>query len=183
VSEYRPLIIAGAIVAVLVVVVLLARPTPEAPETEGDAREPLPTPAPAKVVLFFPGDDGMLHREPRDVFDLPAHTAARARLVMEELIAGSTKGLAPVFPWPILVEETYADTAGNVFVDFSSPPVTTVAGTSTELLLVYATVNSIVANCPGSERVQVLFGGREVKTLGHLDLSRPLLPRPELVAR
>ena len=49
--------------------------------------------------------------------------------------------------------------------------------------LVYGTVNSVVANCPGVRRVQLLFGGREVTTLGHLDLSRPLPPNPDLVAR
>jgi len=43
-------------------------------------------------------------------------------------------------------------------------------------------VNSIVANCPDVRRVQLLFAGRQVKTLGHLDLSRPLAPSLELVA-
>jgi len=28
----------------------------------------------------------------------------------------------------------------------------------------------------------VLFGGRQVSTLGHLDLSRPIPPNPDLVA-
>lgn len=182
-SEYRPLLIAAAIVAVLVLVVVLARPRPESPDEDEDSADVAPTPAPANLVLFFPGDDGLLHRESREVHGLPTALPARARLVMEELISGSAKGFAPVFPWPITVEETFADDQGNVFVDFSSPPVATVGGTSTELMLVFATVNSIVANCPGSERVQVLFAGREVKTLGHLDLSTPLRPRPDLVAR
>lgn len=181
-SEYRPLLIAAGIVAALILVVVLARPTPEAPEQDGETVETAPTPAPTRLVLFFPGDDGMLHREQREVFGLPASLPARARLVMEELIAGSTRGFAQVFPWPITVEETYADRDGNVFIDFSTPPLPVVAGTSAELMLVFATINSVAANCPGTERVQVLFGGREVKTLGHLDLSRPLRPRPDLVA-
>ena len=55
-------------------------------------------------------------------------------------------------------------------------------GTDGEVALAYATVNSVIANCPGVRRVQVLLGGRQVTTLGHLDLSRPLSPNLNLVA-
>jgi hypothetical protein len=180
--SYRPLMIAAGIVVVLTVIILLARPRQKPMASEDHQVTALPTPAPSRLVLFFPGDDGLLHREAREVFGLPASTPARARLVMEELLAGSATGLAPAFPWPLTVEEAFADPHGNVFIDLSSPPNPTVAGTSTELLLLFSAINSVAANCPGTERVQLLFGGREVKTLGHLDLSRPLRPSLELVA-
>lgn len=181
-TTYRPLVVAAGIVVVLTVIILLARPRQQQVTAEDPQVVALPTPAPSRLVLFFPGDDGLLHREAREVFGLPASTPARARLVMEELLAGSATGLAAAFPWPVTVEEAFADVHGNVFVDLSSPPNLTVAGTSTELLLLYSAINSIAANCPGTERVQLLFGGREVRTLGHLDFSRPLRPSLELVA-
>ena len=68
----------------------------------------------------------------------------------------------------------FVDEQGNAYVDLSAPP-EPVAGSSTELLLAYGVVDSIILNCPEVKAVQILFGGREVSTLaGHLDLSRPL---------
>jgi hypothetical protein len=81
-----------------------------------------------------------------------------------------------------VVGAVFLDREGNAYIDLSTPPADTVAGTDGELALVYGTVNSVVANCSGVRRVQVLFGGRQVSTLGHLDLSRPLPPNLELVA-
>jgi hypothetical protein len=144
---------------------------------------PVPTPPPAKVVLFFPGDDTLLHREDREVPELPQNGATRVKFVMAELLAGSQQGMPAPFPYAAEVEAAFVDTRGNAFVALSAPPPAGVQGTATEVGMVYASVHSVVANCPGVERVQLLFGGREVQTLGHLDLSRPLAPRPELVAR
>ena len=150
-------------------------PPPESPT-------PAPTPIPASLVLFFPGDDAMLHREAREVPELPEAMAARVKLVMDELVAGSHQGFAPALPWAATVQAVFLDRAGNAWVDLSPPPADAVTGTDGELDLTYATVNSVVANCPGIQRVQLLFGGEQVTTLGHLDLSRPLLPDPALVA-
>jgi hypothetical protein len=80
------------------------------------------------------------------------------------------------------VEAVFVDGAGNAYVDFSYPPADALQGTSAEVMTVYAVVNTVVANCKGIQRVQLLFGGREVPTLGNLDLSRPLAPQPQLVA-
>jgi hypothetical protein len=134
------------------------------------------------LVLFFPAEDAMLHREAREVPEVPTAVPARIRLVLEELITGSRKGYAPAVPWAATVEAVFLDKGGNAYVDLSSPPEQAIAGTDGELAFAFSTVNSVVANCPGVQRVQVLLGGHEVATLGHLDLSRPLPPDMEIVA-
>lgn len=146
------------------------------------ANSTLPSGAAAQIVLFYPGDDTLLHRERREVPELPSALPPRAKLVLEELLVGSHDGWPAAFPWPATVEAVFVTRAGTAFVDFSAPPSNAVTGTATEVALTYATVNTLVANCPGIQRVQLLFGGHEVETLGHLDLSRPLVPRPEFIA-
>jgi hypothetical protein len=184
-KDVRPIVATLAILLALAVVVLLSRKRPApvpVPALPPSAGTPVPTPVPGKLVLFFPGDDAMLHREAREVPELPAGTPPRIRLVVEELLAGSREGYAPVFPWAATVQAVFLDRDGDAFVDLSIPPPDVVAGTDGELVLAYATVNSVVSSCPGVKRVQVLLGGREVATLGHLNLSRPVLPNMELVA-
>ena len=178
----RPIIATMAVVAVLTAVVLLSL-RHRAPVAASVAAEPPPpTPVPGRLVLFFPGDDSLLHRETREVPELPAGALPRIRLVLEELIAGSHEGFAPAFPWGATVQAVFLDREGDAFVDLSAPPADVPAGSDIELTIAYATVNSVVANCPGVRRVQLLSGGHEVATLGHLDLSRPLGPDLELVA-
>ena len=178
----RPIVATLALVAALAAVVLLSVRY-RAPAPTPTAAEPAPpTPVPGKLVLFFPGDDSFLHREARDVPELPTGTAARIRLVFDELSAGSREGFAPVFPWTASVQAVFVDREGDAFVDLSSPPPDIPSGSEIETTLAFATVNSVVANCPGVRRVQLLFGGHEVATLGHLDLSEPLAPSTEVVA-
>ena len=58
-----------------------------------------------------------------------------------------------------------------------------VAGTEGELLSVYSVVNTITANFPAIERVQILIDDRVAATLaGHLDLGRPLRADMTLLA-
>ncbi|MGD1147953.1 MAG: GerMN domain-containing protein [Thermoanaerobaculaceae bacterium] len=177
----RPIAATLAVVAVLAAVVLLSL-RHRAPAPSPAAEPAAPTAVPGKLVLFFPGDDALLHREAREVPELPAGALPRIRLVLEELMAGSREGLAPAFPWPASVQAVFLDREGDAFVDLSTPPPDTASGSDIEMTLVFATVNSVVANCPGVRRVQLIFGGHEVATLGHLDLSRPLAPRVEMVA-
>lgn len=141
------------------------------------------TPVTTRAYLFFPGDDTLLHREIRMLPELPEATTSRIRAVVEELLAGSQEGLAPAFPWAASVEAVFVDRAGNAYIDLSAPPADALQGSSAEVMLVYAVINTVVANCKGLERVQLLFDGREVATLGNLDLSRPLAPRPQLIAQ
>ena len=134
------------------------------------------------IVLFFVAEDGRLQRESREIAELPPAPAARVRLVLDELLAGSRAGLASPVPWAVSVQTVFVDRAGTAFVDLSAPPTPVIAGTSAELVFVYAVVNSVVANGGGISRVQLLFGGKEVTTFGNVDLSRPLPPSLDLVA-
>lgn len=179
----RPIVAALAVLAVLVTVVVLSRRRAIPPPTALPGETHAPTSVPGKLVLFFPGDDAMLHQEGRDVPELPKENPMRVRLVVEELVAGSREGYAPALPWAAAVQAVFLDRGGNAYIDLSTPPADAVSGTDGELAVIYGTVNSVVANCPGVRRVQVLLGGRQVTTLGHLDLSRPLPPNPDLVAR
>jgi hypothetical protein len=181
-SPVRPIVATIAIVAVLGVVVVLSlrHRAPAAPPAIAEPERP--TPVPGTLVLFFPGNDALLHRETREVPELPAGALARIRLVLDELLAGSREGLPPAFPWPGSVQAVFLDRDGNAYVDLSPPPADAPKGTEIEATIAYATVNSVVANCPGVRRVQLLFGGREVATLGHLDLSQPLSPNLQFIA-
>ncbi len=178
----RPIVATLVVLGALAVVVAVSRHRKAAPPPAKAPVTATPTPVPGKLVLFFPGDDTLLHREAREVPEIPAGVPARIRLVMEELAAGSREGLAPALPWSATVQAVFLDKEGNAYVDLSPPPPETIAGTDVELAVAYATVNSVVANCPGVERVQLLLGGREVATLGHLALGQPLPPNLELVA-
>ena len=145
---------------------------------------PTPTPAPEqRVVLLFPGGDGLLHPELRSV-PLPDEVHERIRVVMRELFAGPTNSgrYAPVIPYEATVDAVFVDQRGNAFVDLTAPP-GPLTGSSTELMLAYGIVDSIILNCPEVTAVQILFGGHEVPTLtGHLDLSKPLVLNKRFIA-
>jgi germination protein M len=126
----------------------------------------------------------MLHPELRSV-PLPEEVHERIQIVMRELLAGpaTSPRLAPVVPYQASLKAVFVDQKGNAFVDLTAPP-EPLAGSSTELILAYGVVNSIILNCPEVSAVQILFGGHEVTTLtGHLDLSKPLVLNKRFIAR
>jgi germination protein M len=182
------LIMAAGAVAVALLVWLLRGGAPgELVQEEIAPVEEIPTPTPApeqRIILLFTGADGMLHPELRSV-PLPDEVHERIQIVMRELLAGpvNSRKLAPVVPYDAAVEAVFVDQHGNAFVDLTAPP-TPLSGSSTELLLTYGVVDSIILNCPEISAVQILFGGHEVKTLtGHVDLSRPLVLNKRFIAQ
>ena len=177
-----PLAACGLVLAVLALAAPGCRkaPTPVAP-TRPVAEQAAP---PMSIVLFFVDADGSLQRETREVPELPISPQARIRLVLDELLLGSKQGLASPFSWAASVRTVFVDGRGTAYVDITpAPPPGTVVGSNAEATLAYATVDSVVANCQGIRRVQILFDGREVDTFGHLDLSRPLEPQTGLVTQ
>lgn len=149
---------------------------------------PPPAPGPVQtpsqttfVVLVFPGEDLLLHRETRELPELPAGVETQARVILQELLAGPRTPLAPVAWWPAEVREVFYDGKGTVFVDLT-PPQAMGTGSEAELALHASIATTLALNIKAVQRVQLLFGGREVETLGHLDFSRPLPPRWDLVA-
>ena len=181
------LIAVAAVAAVALLVWLLQGGTPRAVQEEVVSVQDIPTPTPApeqRIILLFTGADGMLHPELRSV-PLPKEVHERIQVVMRELLAGpaSSPRLAPVVPYQASLKAVFVDQNGNAFVDLTAPP-EPLAGSSTELILAYGVVNSIILNCPEVSAVQILFGGHEVTTLtGHLDLSKPLVLNKRFIAR
>lgn len=179
------LIALAAVAAVALLIWLLQGGEPKVEQAEVFEAEDMPTPTPApeqRVILLFTGGDGMLHPELRSV-PLPDEVHERIRVVMDELLAGPrATRLAPPVPYQASLEAVFVDESGNAYVNLTPPP-EPLAGSSTELMLAYGIVNSIILNCPEISAVQILFGGHEVETLtGHLDLSKPLVLNRRFVA-
>jgi hypothetical protein len=186
--NWRVVLIAlAAVAAVALLIWLLQGGTPqiELAEVLDIVELPTPTPAPEqRVILLFAGRDGMLHPELRSV-PLPEELHERIRVVMTELLEGprSAPRLSPPVPYKASMNAVFVDQHGNAYVDLTAPP-KPLAGSSTELMLAYGVVNSIILNCPEVSAVQILFGGHEVDTLtGHLDLSRPLVLNKRFIAK
>ena len=99
---------------------------------------------------------------------------------MNELLDGpNVSRLSPPVPYAASLEAVFVDENGVAYVNLTAP----LAGSSTELMLAYGVVNSIILNCPEISAVQILFGGHEVDTLtGHLDLSKPLVLNRRFIA-
>ena len=185
--NWRVALIALAAVAGVALLAWLlqgGKPQVEQPEVFDVVELPTPTPAPEqRVILLFTGRDGMLHPELRSV-PLPEEVHERIRVVMSELRAGprSAPRLSPPVPYQASLKAVFVDQHGNAYVDLTAPP-HPLTGSSTELMLAYGVVNSIILNCPEISAVQILFGGHEVDTLtGHLDLSRPLVLNKRFIA-
>lgn len=178
------LIALAAVAAVVLLAWLLQGGKPQVEQAEILEIEELPTPTPApeqRVILLFVGADGMLHPELRSV-PLPEEVHERIRVVMDELLAGPRSRLASPVPYEASLEALFVDSMGRAYVDLTAPP-NPLSGSSTELMLAYGVVNSIILNCPEISAVQILFGGHEVDTLtGHLDLSRPLVLNKHFIA-
>jgi germination protein M len=161
-----------------------SKPRVEQAEVFEAVELPTPTPAPEqRVILLFVGGDGMLHPELRSV-PLPEEVHERIRVVMNELLAGprSAPRLSPPVPYQASLEAVFVDQNGHAYIGLTAPP-EPLSGSSTELMLAYGVVNSIILNCPEVSAVQILFGGHEIETLtGHLDLSRPLVLNKRFIA-
>jgi len=159
------------------------RPMREAPsaKSHGEAKA---RPEAKKVTLFFVSErDSLLHPETREIPGA-ASAAEEIEHVVGELIKGSRGDLVAPLPAETQVRRVFV--AKDVaYVDLSRDVVDRFAyGSSSELAAIYAVVNTITANFKAVKRVAILVEGSEKETLGgHIDLSRPLLPEPTLVAK
>jgi spore germination protein GerM len=136
-----------------------------------------------KVSLFFLSEeDGLLHPEEREIIVTPSlHLKARA--IIEELLKGSLNGLISPFPADTELREFFLSTDGTAYVDFSrafqdNHP----SGASAEISTVYSVVNTLIFNLDSIKKVFILIDGGEKETLsGHIDLSRPFVPKFDLI--
>jgi hypothetical protein len=138
-----------------------------------------------RVQLYFPGPNGRLVRESREI-EGSAEPSRLASHVVAALLEGprADSSYRP-FPEDVTLGEVQVGADGTAYVDLLSPASVSppIAGTTRELLTLYSLVNSVVENVPGARSLVVLWNGRQPRTFGgHIDTSRPLLPQPELAA-
>lgn len=141
-----------------------------------------------KIVLFFPSEeDDLLHPEERLISASNPNEEVplvdQVRRVVEELLKGPQNGAISPFPPETQVRELFMADRGVVYVDFTREfQDLHVSGSAAELATVYSIVNSITHNLNEVKRVFILVNGGEQETLkGHIDLTRPLLPRNDLI--
>jgi hypothetical protein len=136
------------------------------------------------VKLFFPAVDRRgLALEERPV-SFSSELPRQLQSVVEELVKGSRGGLGPTLAPETRVLHVFVSARGVAYVDLSKEATVGLPGGSeAELLTVYSVVNSLAANFPAVQRVQILIEDRPVATLGgHVDLTRPLRPDMTLLA-
>lgn len=199
-------------VLALVLVVSACRRTTEPVDIQASGHAPTDeTRATDTLRLYFPGDDGKLHGEARDIERGSAVEERVARMV--EALATGPIGRPGWSPLPDLVppitdpaagaappegETTEASAEGEaelpprvrvyliestVYVDMARPAGPPAVGARQELLMLYSLVNTVLLNTPEASRLVVLWNGRQPETFaGHIDTARPLAARPSLIA-
>ncbi len=136
------------------------------------------------VTLFFLSEkDFLLHPEEREIYTYE-QTVFEAKQTIEELVRGSSDGAVASIPSGTRLREMYITRDGIAYVDFSRELKDNHrSGTTAEVATVFAIVNSLTYNFKSIKRVSILIEGNEQETLnGHVDLTRPLLPRLDLIA-
>jgi len=137
-----------------------------------------------KIILFFASeDDTFLHPEERDI-PSDSSIAQQAKQIIKELIKGSQNNFILPLPPETKLREIFITKEGIVYVDFSREiQEKHLSGSSAEILTIFSIVNSLAYNFKSIKRVFLLIEGNEKETLaGHVDLSRPILPRYDLIA-
>jgi germination protein M len=176
---------AGAVVVALVIAALVIYrlmsgygPVPTTVREPGTTLD-----EPRVVDLYFADADGRrLALEAREVMARSVEESIHQSV--SELLAGPQKeNLSPTLPEGVGVRSVYYKD-GIAYVDLTSNISSTHPGGSwAELLTVYSIINTITENFSEVTRVQILIGGREHETLaGHVDISRPLPGRIQLLA-
>jgi germination protein M len=129
-----------------------------------------------RVTVFFPGkDDEKLHAEERDI-PKPAGPSAYLKALFAELQRGPTReGLVAALPGKIALRSAYLPADGVAVLDLGIDPAPSL-GSSEEVTIVAALVDTVLQNVAGTTRVRLLVNGEPAETLGgHVDLTRPLL--------
>jgi spore germination protein GerM len=129
-----------------------------------------------RVTIFFPGkDDERLHVEERDIAK-PAGASAYLKALFAELKRGPTReGLVAALPAKLALRSAYLPADGVAVLDLALDPPPSL-GSSEEVTIVAALVDTVLQNVAGTTRVRLLVNGEPAETLGgHVDLTHPLL--------
>ncbi len=152
-----------------------AAPTEDAPEPSGAPTTTSEVPR-SQVRVYFPSANGTgLVAEDREIFVTPA-SGDQIKQIVSDLLSGPTEdGALAAVPPGTRLRQAYVLDGGIAYLDFSSELTALGGGSMTELLTVYAIIDSVVANVPEVKKVGLLVEGAPIETLnGHMDLRRPL---------
>jgi len=146
---------------------------PVEPASAGDTEGQVPR---GEVRIFFPSADASgLVAEGREIF-VTRTPGDRIKQIVADLLSGPTGERAlPAVPPGTRLRQAYVVADGVAYLDFSSELTTLSGGSTTEMLTVFAIVDSVIANVPEVRKVGLLVEGAPIETLnGHMDLRRPL---------
>ena len=136
-----------------------------------------------EVVLYFSDREGeYLIGEKRNILKKD-DAKGEAKEMIVELIKGPGGKLLRTLPPRTKLLNLQINDAGLAKVDFNQAlskdhP----GGSSAEMMTVYSIVNSLSRNFPQIKRVQILIDGKPIETItGHLSLSLPVAPKPDLI--
>jgi hypothetical protein len=126
------------------------------------------------ATLFFASPDGEgLVREAREI-EACLDPAECADEVLEELINGPVGDMSPTLPATAAIHSVRLN-GETVLVDLSKEFVEGLpAGSHAEMMAVYSMVDSLSFNFPRIKNVKFLQEGKDMDSLGHLDLREPL---------
>jgi spore germination protein GerM len=172
----RTLLILAAFVASAVILGLLMLQKYE--QSKRAAEPPAITGEPASVIvtLFFATPDGTaLVREAREIESCEG-TEECAEAVLEELLNGPVGENTPTLPPTTGFNSVTME--GNTAVVDMDPlyPEGSGGGSHGEMMAVYSIIDTLAFNFPQIKQVSFLIEGKQVSSLGHLDLSTPLPP-------
>lgn len=208
----RTAIVTGLIVvaAAAGLMLLLRKPAPVEAPPPTTVEEPTPvvseTAEPVAVDLYFPGENGRLFAENRQLLLPGTGIEDDAAAIVQALLAGPSEsglmtGLVAPLPANVTLGRTYAMvpestsdgerveqdlTDVTMLIDLSEPEngPPPPSGSLGEMLTVYSIVNTVVFNVEAVERVILTWNGVQPQTFaGHLDTSRPLTANTSFLAR
>jgi spore germination protein GerM len=190
--DTKRIILIGTLVALLVILTIIffqsggekIKPlsSMETLDSKGVTDMPAET---KKVTLFFISDkDEFLHKEEREIL-AGSSLVGQIRQILQELVKGSQNGYLAPMPPETRLRELYITSDGILYLDFSRDIQDRhLSGASAEIETIYSIVNSIAYNFKSVKKIFFLIEGDEKETLGgHVDLSRPFLPKYDLISR
>lgn len=132
---------------------------------------------PNQAMLYYTKDGKQLVGTPITVGDLGMDHSEKARRIIIALLEGERNvGMKSAIPEGTSLKNVFINDK-EVIVNLSSHMVSNLhGGVDTELLAVYALVNSLLFNLEGIDSVQILIEDERLPTLGgNVDISVPLI--------
>src|SRR5258707_197488 len=133
----------------------------------------LPVPAAGRAVAVGPAPPPVAPARGRG---RPAVASAYLKALVAELKRGPTReGLVAALPVKLALRGAYLPADGVAVLDLAIDPAPSL-GSSEEVTIVAALVDTVLQNVAGTTRVRLLVNGEPAETVGgHVDLTRPLL--------